>query len=225
MMIMILCLYSSTKWSTVTDWVVVFALFVFMLALLCFCVATAFSMNKDLYIIHSGVGTMGTGGTLYPPSSGLVTPVPSSQRCGLCQNFKQTTLTTRLYKVRTNLYPPTYENVPTRLIIHLFARNYAKYSPIGKQSGESVESVSRGGGRYPNMIIRITDNVVISIGTACVRSVCHCIVRSSWFNGSQQGAAMHALSKGLFTAREPNWTGLQPIKNLHSCEIHKVTVT
>jgi len=42
---------------------------------------------------------------------------PSSQRCGLCQNFKQTTLTTRLYKVRTNLYPlPTYENVPTRLL-------------------------------------------------------------------------------------------------------------
>jgi len=31
--------------------------------------------------------------------------------------FKKTTLTTRLYKVRTNLYPaPTYENVPTRLI-------------------------------------------------------------------------------------------------------------
>ena len=46
-------------------------------------------------------------------SSGLV---PPSQRCGLCQNFKQTTLTTRLYKVRTNLYPPTYENVPTRLV-------------------------------------------------------------------------------------------------------------
>ena len=31
---------------------------------------------------------------------------PPSQRCGLCQNFKQTTLTTRLYKDRTNLYPP-----------------------------------------------------------------------------------------------------------------------
>ena len=29
-----------------------------------------------------------------------------SQRCGLCQNFKQTTLTTRLHKVRTKLYPP-----------------------------------------------------------------------------------------------------------------------
>jgi len=29
-----------------------------------------------------------------------------SQRCGLCQNFKQTTLTTSLYKVRKNLYPP-----------------------------------------------------------------------------------------------------------------------
>jgi len=67
----------------------------------------------------------------------LYTP---SQRCGLCQNFKQTTLTgkckwsygpscpvdfplnifihsftRRLYKVRTNLYPPTYENVQTRL--------------------------------------------------------------------------------------------------------------
>ena len=43
---------------------------------------------------------------------------PPSQRCGVCQNFKQTTLTTTLYKVRTNLYPPpTYENVPTRLMI------------------------------------------------------------------------------------------------------------
>ena len=30
------------------DLVVVFALFVFMLALLCFCVATVFSANKDL---------------------------------------------------------------------------------------------------------------------------------------------------------------------------------
>ena len=30
---------------------------------------------------------------------------PPSQRRGLCQNFKQTTLTIRLYKVRTNLYP------------------------------------------------------------------------------------------------------------------------
>ena len=37
--------------------VVVFALFVFMLALLCSCVATAFSVNEDLYInntIHTG---------------------------------------------------------------------------------------------------------------------------------------------------------------------------
>ena len=32
------------------DLIVVFALFVFMLALLCFCVATIFSVNKDLYI-------------------------------------------------------------------------------------------------------------------------------------------------------------------------------
>jgi len=37
--------------------VVVFALFVFMLALLCSCVATAFSVNEDLYnnnTIHTG---------------------------------------------------------------------------------------------------------------------------------------------------------------------------
>jgi len=47
-------------------------------------------------VIHggSGVGTMGTAGYIVPPpSSGLVPPVPfPSQRCGLCQNFKQTTL-------------------------------------------------------------------------------------------------------------------------------------
>jgi len=35
--------------TTVVDLVVFFALFVFMLALLCFCVATVFSVNKDLY--------------------------------------------------------------------------------------------------------------------------------------------------------------------------------
>ena len=50
----------------------------------------------------------GQGGYIVPPSSGLVPPVPPSQRCSLCQNFKQTTLTTRLYKVRTNLYPPLH---------------------------------------------------------------------------------------------------------------------
>jgi len=37
--------------TTVMDLVVVFALFVFMLALLCFCVAAVFTVNKDLYII------------------------------------------------------------------------------------------------------------------------------------------------------------------------------
>ena len=44
---------------------------------------------------------------------GLVPPVPPSQKCGLCQNFKQTTLSTRLHEVRTNLYSPTYENIPS----------------------------------------------------------------------------------------------------------------
>jgi len=38
--------------TTVMDLVVVFALFVFMLALLCFFDATVFSMNKDLYILN-----------------------------------------------------------------------------------------------------------------------------------------------------------------------------
>ena len=64
----------------------------------------------------------GQGGTLYPPSSGLV---PPSQRCGLCQKFKQTTLTTRLYKVRTNLYPP-----------HLRKRSDAP----GRQPGKTVNA-------------------------------------------------------------------------------------
>ena len=36
--------------ATVMDLVVVFALFVFMLAQLCFCVAAVFPANKDLYI-------------------------------------------------------------------------------------------------------------------------------------------------------------------------------
>jgi len=37
--------------TTVMDFVVGFALFVFMLELLCFSVATVFLVNKDLYII------------------------------------------------------------------------------------------------------------------------------------------------------------------------------
>jgi len=53
---------------------------------------------------NSGVGTMGTGGVHCTPQ--VQDLYPPSQRCGLCQKFKQTTLTTRLYKVRTNLYPP-----------------------------------------------------------------------------------------------------------------------
>jgi len=35
--------------TTVMDLVKFFALFVFMLTLLCFCVAAVFSVNKDLY--------------------------------------------------------------------------------------------------------------------------------------------------------------------------------
>ena len=40
---------AGVNYCTLVDLVVVFALFVFMLALLCFCVAIVFSENKDLY--------------------------------------------------------------------------------------------------------------------------------------------------------------------------------
>ena len=41
------------------DLVVVFALFVFMLTLLCFCVLPFFSVDKDLYYIFHGVAVRG----------------------------------------------------------------------------------------------------------------------------------------------------------------------
>jgi len=43
--------------------------------------------------------------TCTPQVQELYPLYPLRQKCGLCQNFKQTTLTARLYKVRTNLYP------------------------------------------------------------------------------------------------------------------------
>jgi len=51
----------------------------------------------------------GDGGTLYPPSSGLVPLYPPSQRCGLCQNFKHEVWGSYKFVL------PTYEKVPTRL--------------------------------------------------------------------------------------------------------------
>ena len=62
-------------------------------------------------------GDRGYIGHCTPQVQDLYPLYPPSQRRDLCQNFKQTTLTTRLYKVRTNLYPAprTYENVPTCL--------------------------------------------------------------------------------------------------------------
>jgi len=47
--------------TTVMDLVVVFALFVFMLVLLCFCVATNFLVNNDLYITASHASTSSCG--------------------------------------------------------------------------------------------------------------------------------------------------------------------
>ena len=77
-----------------------------------------------------GVGTLGTVGTA---SSGLVLPVPPSQRCGLCQNFKQTTLTTRLHKVRTNLYPAP----------HLRKRSDASVSATSRANTERHDMTAR----------------------------------------------------------------------------------
>jgi len=55
---------------------------------------------------HQWRRNYGTGEEYIVPQAQYLYPLcPSSQRCGLCQNFKQTTLATRLYKVRTNLYP------------------------------------------------------------------------------------------------------------------------
>jgi len=51
-------------------------------------------------------GQLDGGEYIVPQVQDLYPLCPSSQRCGLCQNFKQTTLATRLYKVRTNLYHP-----------------------------------------------------------------------------------------------------------------------
>jgi len=58
----------------------------------------------------------GQRGTLYPQVQDLY-PCKDAIRvkdAAYVKIQKQTTLTTRLYKVRTNLYSPTYENVPTR---------------------------------------------------------------------------------------------------------------
>jgi len=57
--------------TTVMDLIVVFALFVFMLALLCFFVATAFSVNKDLCIKLS---------CLYRVRFGGVNSIPDNSR-------------------------------------------------------------------------------------------------------------------------------------------------
>ena len=46
--------------------------------------------EKSFMVKGSGVATMGTGGTLYPQVQDLYPLYHTSQRCGLCQNFKQT---------------------------------------------------------------------------------------------------------------------------------------
>jgi len=58
--------------------------------------------------------------------------------CHATNLWRQTTLTTRLYKVRTNLYPPTYENVPTRLLRRYEKRcKMSKFGWLGAVMGHS----------------------------------------------------------------------------------------
>jgi len=75
------------------------------------------------------VGTGVQGVHCTPPSSGLVPPVPPSQRFGLCLNFKQTTLTTRFYKVCTNLYPPLTKTFRRAWYNRLMCSTYLRHSP------------------------------------------------------------------------------------------------
>jgi len=62
-------------------------------------------MFNTLYI--GGVRTMGTGGYIVPPKFRTCIPCTSKVKdAAYVKIFEQTTLTTRLYKVHTNLYPP-----------------------------------------------------------------------------------------------------------------------
>ena len=96
--------------------------------------ASARALAMALCLCHQWRNYGDRGGTLYPQVQDLYPLHPPSQRCGLCQNFKRTTLTTRLYKVRTNLYPPApnYENGPTRLRV---------YSRCSIKTAERIELV------------------------------------------------------------------------------------
>jgi len=55
---------------------------------------------------RSGVGTVGTGGTLYPQVQDLYPLYPQVKDAAYVNILSKRLLTTRLYKVRTNLYPP-----------------------------------------------------------------------------------------------------------------------
>jgi len=68
-----------------------------------FCISRAF---QPLHYRAVASELWGQGVHCSPQVQDLYPMYPPSQRCGLCQNFKQTILTTGLYNVRTNLYPP-----------------------------------------------------------------------------------------------------------------------
>ena len=98
----------------------------------------------------SGVGTMGTAGGVHctPQVQDLYPLYLPSQRCGLCQNFKQTILTTRLYKVRTNLYPSPHlrklSDAPDRSSSAFYAgsaNRHVRRSQARRQDGVCVGCV------------------------------------------------------------------------------------
>jgi len=80
--------------------------------------ARALAMALCLSVSPVASELWGQRGYIAPPKFRTCTPcILQVKDAAYVKNFKRTTLTTRFYKVRTNLYPPApnYENGPTRL--------------------------------------------------------------------------------------------------------------
>jgi len=68
-------------------------------------IATLLSYTNNATVLSSGVGTMGTGGTLNPPMFRTCTPcrpTPQVKDAACVKNFKQTTLTTTWHNTHTH---------------------------------------------------------------------------------------------------------------------------
>jgi len=86
-------------------------------------------------------GDRGYIGHCTPQVQDLYPLYPPSQRRDLCQNFKQTTLATRLYKVRTNLYLPPH--LRKRSDAPLWIRHCVQHFHVKPPDVSSVSRVKR----------------------------------------------------------------------------------